>query len=215
MKSRLVRWALATSIAGVIVILGGDRQDPWLWAYVAVFALVGGYAIATMDDDLARERFHPPHGGADRLSLNIIRAVALAHVVVALLDRRFGWTHVPATWRAVGLLGFALSFLLIVKAMRTNRFFSAVVRIQDDRGHHLVDSGPYSLVRHPGYAGMIVAIPMSALALGSWLSVPFALAYSALILKRVVFEDAFLRVNLPGYSGYASRVRARLMPGVW
>jgi protein-S-isoprenylcysteine O-methyltransferase Ste14 len=211
----VLRWSLGTFAAGILVIWGGNRHDPWLWAYVAVFALVGGYAISSMDESLAKERFHPPEPGADRLSLGAIRLVALLHIVVAILDRRFGWTEVPALLRGVGLLGFALSFLLIVRAMRTNRFFSAVVRIQDDRGHRVVDSGPYSVIRHPGYAGMIPAIPMSALALGSWLSVPFALAYSALILKRVMFEDSFLRAHLAGYAAYASRVRARLVPGVW
>ncbi|MBA2303503.1 MAG: isoprenylcysteine carboxylmethyltransferase family protein [Acidobacteria bacterium] len=210
-----LRWSLATSIAAIILVSGGNRHDPWLWAYVAVFALVGGYAIASMDESLVRERFHPPDRGADRLSLRGIRLVALLHVIAAILDSRFGWTHVPPMLRGVGLVGFALSFLLIVKAMRTNRFFSAVVRIQDDRGHHLVDSGPYSIVRHPGYAGMIPSLPMSALALGSWVSVLFALAYSALILRRVAFEDSFLHANLPGYTAYASRVRARLLPGLW
>lgn len=214
MKS-LGRWLITTSIAGGIVILGGDRRDPWLWAYVGVFASVGAYAISSMSDSLARERFHPPDPGADRLSLRTIRLVALLHVVVAVLDSRFGWSEVPAVLRGVGLAGFGLSFLLIVGAMQANQFFSAVVRIQDDRGHHLVDSGPYAIVRHPGYAGMIPAVPMSALALGSWVSLPFALLYSALILKRVLFEDAFLRAHLPGYTAYATRVRARLVPFVW
>jgi protein-S-isoprenylcysteine O-methyltransferase Ste14 len=109
----------------------------------------------------------------------------------------------------------ALSCLLVFHAMLTNRFFSPVVRIQKERGHHLVDSGPYGIVRHPGYAGMILMAPFSGLALGSWVSVGFALVYSGLILRRVVFEDTFLRGNLEGYDAYASRVRYRLIPGVF
>lgn len=99
--------------------------------------------------------------------------------------------------------------------MRENRFFSAVVRIQDDRGHRVVDSGPYAVVRHPGYAGMIVGIPASGLALGSWVGCAIALGYSALILRRVSFEDRFLQRNLAGYTDYAARVRSRVIPGVW
>jgi protein-S-isoprenylcysteine O-methyltransferase Ste14 len=211
----LVRWLIAAICAAAVLALGGDYQDPWLWAYLAAFGGIGAYAIASMDDDLARERFHPPDPGADRLSLRLIRIVALLHLIAAVLDRRFGWTEMPASLRAIGVVGFALSFLLIVRAMRANRFFSGVVRIQRDRGHHLIDAGPYRIVRHPGYAGMIVSVPLSALALGSWVSLAFALIYSALILKRVVFEDAYLRANLPGYTGYAYRVRTRLVPGVW
>jgi protein-S-isoprenylcysteine O-methyltransferase Ste14 len=211
----LLHWLMATTCAAALLALGGDYRDPWLWAYLAVFGGIGAYAIASIDDDLARERFHPPDSGADRLSLRFIRIIALLHLIAAILDRRFGWTETSAALRTLGVIGFALSFLLIVGAMRANRFFSSVVRIQHDRGHHVVDAGPYQIVRHPGYAGMILAVPMSALALGSWVSMGFALLYSALILKRVVFEDAYLRANLPGYSGYANRVRTRLLPGVW
>jgi len=90
-----------------------------------------------------------------------------------------------------------------------------VVRIQEDRGHRLVDTGPYAVIRHPGYAGMISAIPLGALALGSWLAVAVALLYSILIWRRVRFEDRFLQENLAGYEAYTRRVRYRLVPGVW
>ena len=100
-------------------------------------------------------------------------------------------------------------------AWSSNRFFSSVVRIQKERGHRVVDTGPYARVRHPGYAGMILMAPFSGLALGSWISVAIALVYSALILRRVVFEDTFLRQNLEGYDAYTRRVRYRLVPGIF
>jgi protein-S-isoprenylcysteine O-methyltransferase Ste14 len=108
-----------------------------------------------------------------------------------------------------------LSALLVFHAMFSNRFFSPVVRIQAERGHRLVDTGPYSIVRHPGYAGMILLAPFSGLALGSWLSVAVALMYSGMVLRRVFFEDAFLRQHLQGYDGYVKRVRYRLVPGIF
>jgi protein-S-isoprenylcysteine O-methyltransferase Ste14 len=132
-----------------------------------------------------------------------------------MIDSRFKWTTVPDSWRIAGLVGFTLGFLLIVQAMKTNRFFSSVVRIQEDRGHQVVDRGPYSLIRHPGYAGMMPAIPFGGLAMGSWIAVGFGLVYTALILRRVAFEDAFLQNNLAGYKAYAGRVPYRLIPGVW
>jgi protein-S-isoprenylcysteine O-methyltransferase Ste14 len=169
-----------------------------------------------MDDDLARERFRPPEPGADRLPLRAVRLVALAHLIVGALDAgRFHWSSVPASLRIAGIAGMALSCLLVFNAMLTNRFFSPVVRIQKERGHHLVDTGPYGIVRHPGYAGMILMAPFSGLALGSWVSLWLALVYSGLIVRRVLFEDAFLRGNLAGYDAYASRVRYRLVPGVF
>jgi protein-S-isoprenylcysteine O-methyltransferase Ste14 len=99
--------------------------------------------------------------------------------------------------------------------MMTNRFFSAVVRIQRDRGHRVVDQGLYGVIRHPGYAGMIPAMACSGLALGSWLAFGIGLVYAAWVLRRVLFEDAYLREHLEGYGDYAARVRYRLIPGVW
>lgn len=214
---RLLRFLLVTSLlAAVIFALAGTWRDPWLWAYLGVWVIVGAMAMLTINDDLARERYRPPSPGADRLSLRMIRLIALAHLVVGVLDSaRFHWSVVPDWLRVVGLAGFGLSFLLVVRAMAVNRFFSAVVRVQDDRGHRVVDRGPYAHVRHPGYAGMIPAVPCSALALGSWASLAIALVYSGLILRRVLFEDRFLHANLNGYEAYARRVPYRLVPAVW
>jgi protein-S-isoprenylcysteine O-methyltransferase Ste14 len=214
---RLLRWALVCSaIAVLLFAVSGRWLDPWLWAYVAVFAAAGLYPALKLDDDLARERFRPPDQGADRVPLGAIRVVALAHVIVGALDSgRWHLTQVPPAMRFVGLVGMALALALTFRAMIVNRFFSAVIRIQRDRGHLVVDTGPYSIVRHPGYVGMIAAIPFGALAIGSWLGVAVGLAYSALMVRRVVFEDGFLHANLEGYTRYAGRVRYRLIPGVW
>ena len=212
---RLLRWAVAVAFGRVLVLAHGDPTDPWVWAYVAGFAAVSGFALLSIDEDLARERFTPPEPGADRLPLRAVRFIALGHIVLSLIDGRMGWSEVPAPLRAIGLAGFVGGFSVIVLAMRANRFFSAVVRIQRDRGHRVVDAGPYAWLRHPGYAAMILAIPLGGLALGSWYGALAGLLYSGLILRRVIFEDRFLQQNLEGYRDYAQRVRYRLVPGVW
>jgi protein-S-isoprenylcysteine O-methyltransferase Ste14 len=99
--------------------------------------------------------------------------------------------------------------------MHVNRFFSSVVRIQRERGHALVTTGPYRWVRHPGYAAAIPAAVASGLALGSWISAAVGALGVPLILWRMVGEERTLRAELPGYAGYARRVRWRLLPGVW
>jgi len=109
----------------------------------------------------------------------------------------------------------AASLALLSLAMTTNRFFSSAIRIQSDRGHHVVRAGPYAIVRHPGYLAMIVFVPAEALALGSWYGLSLALVYSAAIAWRVSVEDRYLRGRLDGYVEYASDVRYRLVPGVW
>jgi protein-S-isoprenylcysteine O-methyltransferase Ste14 len=147
----------------------------------------------------------------------MLRGVALSHIVVGALDtgRWHLTTSVPASVRAFAMIGMAAGVCMFYRAMHENRFFSAVVRVQEERGHRVIDSGPYSIVRHPGYAGLILVPPFSGLALGSWLAVGLGLVMSALVLRRVLFEDSFLRKNLDGYAAYTLRVPHRLVPRVW
>lgn len=216
MAKRLIRFTLTLLVlTGILVLLKG-RLDTWLALYLAGWSIFALYAFVSIDDDLARERFHPPEPGADRLSLRMVRIVALIHVVVGALDAgRWHLAPVPDALRAVALVIMVVSALLVVQAMRANRFFSPVVRVQTERGHRVIDRGPYGVIRHPGYLGMIVSVTCSGLALGSWLGFAFALLYAVLIFRRVFFEDAFLKANLTGYADYARRVPYRLIPRTW
>ena len=212
---RIGRWLVGVTVFGSAIMLLGDSADIWLWIYVVVFGLVALFAVFSMDEDLLRERFNPPSKGADRLSLRAVRLIALAHLLLGIADSRYGWTHVAGPLRALGIAGFAFCFFCFARAARANRFFSSVVRIQADRGHHVVDTGPYATIRHPGYAAMLPLVQFSALAMGSWVAFIAAFSYSALIFRRVLFEDEYLHKNLVGYLDYAGRVRYRLIPGVW
>ncbi len=217
MHKPLKRWSLATAcIAAVVFSVAGTWRDGWLWAFTLVWSATTLYAMLSVDEDLIKERFHPPTSGADPIALGLIRIVALALVLVGAADvGRWHVAPVPPGLRAFALVAMPLMFGLFYRAMRENHFFSAVVRVQQERGHRVVDTGPYGIVRHPGYAGMILGAPFSGLALGSWLAGAIGLLLSAMILRRVFFEDAFLCAHLDGYVAYTSRVRHRLIPGVW
>ena len=155
--------------------------------------------------------------GEDPARLLLIRLLSLATYTIALLD--IGRWHlsdsVPRGLQVIALVLTGAAFLWIVWALSANRFFVPVIRIQAERGHAVVSAGPYGLIRHPGYAGTVVGIPASALALGSWWALVPALAASLLFVRRAAHEDRFLRQHLDGYLGYAERVRYRLLPGVW
>jgi protein-S-isoprenylcysteine O-methyltransferase Ste14 len=217
MRKRLMRWALACTILTVsLMLLAGDLTDQWLWAYSLVWWSTSLYGVTSMDDELARERFSPPEPGADAMALKAVRILALAHVLVAPLDRRWHLgPAVPSLVRGLALAGMGVSFVIVFRSMRENDFFSSVVRVQAERGHHVITTGPYAIVRHPGYAGMILGVPLSGLALGSWISAAVALVYSGMILRRVMFEDGFLQRSLDGYDAYVMQVRYRLLPGLW
>jgi protein-S-isoprenylcysteine O-methyltransferase Ste14 len=140
----------------------------------------------------------------------------LAVLVTAGLDARFGWSA-PISSSQWGL-ALALAFgsqMFVLWAMAANPFFATTVRIQDERGQRVVSSGPYRLVRHPGYLGSLVYNLAIPLVLGSlWTFVP-ALLTILLLVVRTALEDRTLQAELPGYRAYAMVVRHRLIPGVW
>jgi protein-S-isoprenylcysteine O-methyltransferase Ste14 len=114
------------------------------------------------------------------------------------------------------LVLLAGAYALCLWAMRVNRFFSSVVRIQSDRGHVLVTAGPYAFIRHPGYLAGTVIVLASGIALDSWLAAALLVLFSApFLLYRAVTEDRVLLTELPGYPGFAARVRWRIIPGIW
>jgi protein-S-isoprenylcysteine O-methyltransferase Ste14 len=135
--------------------------------------------------------------------------------VAALDDGRFHWF--PVSWWVcgVGYVLFLVGMGIVTWAEAVNKFFEVTVRIQTERGHKVIDTGPYAFVRHPGYVGGVFFFVGTALSLGSvWALVPAGLA-SALLILRTQWEDQTLQAELAGYREYTQQVRYKLIPGVW
>jgi protein-S-isoprenylcysteine O-methyltransferase Ste14 len=110
---------------------------------------------------------------------------------------------------------YAAAIAFSIRAMVVNRFFAPAVRIQAERGHETVTAGPYRFIRHPGYAGMVLAVFAESVVFGSlWAMVPAA-AMAGVVAWRTAREDRMLIAELAGYAQYAARVRYRLVPAVW
>lgn len=194
----------------------------WAYTLITLAAVIGSRLIVMRrNPELLKERARAlEHADAKKWDRVIVPIVGmygpLAMLVVSGLDRRFGWT--PAMSLGLQLTGLFLVMVgsaLGTGAMVANRFFSAVVRIQKERGHAVVSSGPYSFVRHPGYAGGVLGNLAIPLALGSiWALIPGALT-ALVTVVRTILEDRTLQAELDGYSEYAQRVRYRLLPGIW
>jgi protein-S-isoprenylcysteine O-methyltransferase Ste14 len=136
--------------------------------------------------------------------------------LVAGLDARFdGSLSVSLPLKVATLALILVGYALGAYALVENRFFSGMVRLQTDRGQHVVSGDPYRWVRHPGYAGALLTFWATPLFLDSaWAFVPVALLTVALLL-RTALEDQTIQARLDGYREYARRVRYRLLPGVW
>jgi protein-S-isoprenylcysteine O-methyltransferase Ste14 len=215
-KSILFLLGFFAGMTGTFFGSAGRWDLPLAWACLGVYAAFMALAQCLMEPELRRERMRPAPGGIDRQIRWAMLPFMVGYWVVAGLDIRWhGSEVVPQFWRVFGLAGMAASLGLILWALTHNRFFSPVVRIQTERGHHLITGGPYRFIRHPGYLGGAGSALCGAIALGSWWALLPAAGVAGVLLRRTLLEDRFLRRELPGFQDYARKVRFRLLPGIW
>jgi protein-S-isoprenylcysteine O-methyltransferase Ste14 len=208
----------------VLLMCGGDLGwwQAWGYSLLIVAAGPGGRIWAErrhpglMAERQNMEKAQSAKAWDKVLAPLMALSVSFPLVIVAGLDHRFGWSPAFPLWLIVpGFILIALGYAFAAWALAENRFFSSVVRIQVDRGHVVCDTGPYRFVRHPGYAGNLLALPGIVLALSSmWTLIPAAVALIIAVI-RTALEDRTLQEELPGYRDYAQRVRYRLIPGIY
>ena len=212
---------LPVLIALLMFLPAGTWAWPKGWLFVLVLLGVISAVFLVLhrvnpEVIVARSGFHEGTKGWDKILLSFyFPAMAAVLFVAALDDGRFHWFSVP--WWVCGI-GYALLLAgigIVTWAEAVNKFFEVTVRIQSDRGHSVIDTGPYGFVRHPGYVGGILHAIGIALSLGSlWALIPAGVA-SIVLIVRTQWEDQTLQEELNGYKEYATKVRRKLIPGVW
>jgi protein-S-isoprenylcysteine O-methyltransferase Ste14 len=210
-------------IIAALFISAGTLNWPVAWIYVGYTLLLSVLTIykgpLKISPGLIEERIMRKRPGAqswDKVFVGILFLVSLLIYVVAGLDHRWKWTQPMPRWVMwAGMFSIMLSSALMIWAMKVNPFFSLIVRLQTDRGHHVVTTGPYRFVRHPGYtAGLLMNLGLPLLLGSLWALIPSSVASLDLII-RIVPEDRFLHRELEGYADYAKKVKWKLVPGVW
>jgi protein-S-isoprenylcysteine O-methyltransferase Ste14 len=197
------------AIIGAILFAAAGRFDlPFFWGVLAVLTVLYlGVALAA-DPGMVKERLAPGPGNQDRITQPLGGLALVTHWVLTGLDvGRFEWSLIPREIQGAGLVGFILALTFLFWAMRSNPFYSSVVRVQADRGQHPVVAGPYRFVRHPGYAASLVGMLCGAVALGSWVGVVPVIVFALLFVRRTLLEDRMLQRDLAGYAQYSQRVR--------
>ena len=208
------------AMAAVLFGAAGTLAAPMFWAYLVLFAvlcLTASAAVYLLSPDLVKERVRPGDGEQDRVTVPALNLLMFAQLLLAGLDvGRLHWSAtVPFPLQIFGLIGFATGMGLTTWAMLVNRFFSSAVRLQPDRGQQVVASGPYRLVRHPGYSGGLLLLLSAGIALGSWIAIVPILLIVPFLVRRTLIEERMLTSALPGYVDYMRRVRSRIVPGIW
>lgn len=208
----------------ILFLCAGDLGwwQAWLYSLLLVTAGIGGHVWAEQrHPGLTAERqsvegFRNAKAWDKILAPLMAVSIGFPVVIVAGLDHRYGWSsEFPLRLNISGFIIISLGYVFAAWAFAENRYFFSMVYVQRERGHLVCDSGPYRVVRHPGYAGNIFSLFGIVLALSSvWALIP-VVAASAISVMRTLLEDRTLQDELPGYRDYARRVRYRLIPGIY
>jgi protein-S-isoprenylcysteine O-methyltransferase Ste14 len=233
---RLIQVAVQFFMVAAILFISSGQFD-WLWAWVYLIVGLSGTLIATpimlrTNPEVIAERAEIKENvkGWDKTFGKYSMTVTLAMLVVTGLDQRFGWSGKPFGLPAqpfggaygfplglhiIGLVMYAIGIALIFWSMASNKYFSRYVRIQKERDHVVVCTGPYQYIRHPGYSALIISTLGTPLLLGSYWAIIPALLTAGGFIVRTSLEDQTLQAELDGYEEYTRHVRYRLLPGVW
>jgi protein-S-isoprenylcysteine O-methyltransferase Ste14 len=213
-------WTIA--MGALLFAPAGTLHWPSAWLFlvtIAILGVAGGLWLARSDPALLAERMRPTMQSgqplADKKFMLVFGFVVLAWFVAIGLDRRYHASQVPPALQALGWAMILLCSGFMMWVMRENSFAAPVVKVQTERGHRVVSSGPYAVVRHPMYSGGVVFFVGAALLLGSWWGVAMSPVFAVLFAVRAGIEERALIDGLPGYAEYTTRVRYRLVPGLW
>jgi protein-S-isoprenylcysteine O-methyltransferase Ste14 len=221
----VVQFVLFVVLFPCVLFLAAGRLDwPIAWVYVAfhiLSALVSRLIVLRLNPELLVERarsLQAKRGKSWDWPLVLLAALIgpLALWIVAGLDERWGWSpDLSLPLQVAALLLVVLGYAIGTWAMAANAYFSGVVRIQDDRGQTVVQTGPYRFVRHPAYAGALLCYVAMPVMLDSLCALVPAALTVAVVWLRTLLEDRTLAAELPGYAEYTRRTRYRLVPGIW
>jgi protein-S-isoprenylcysteine O-methyltransferase Ste14 len=208
-------------VVGVIVFaVAGTMRYAEAWVFLVTFfasSLSVTLYLMKRDPKLLERRVKAGPVAEQRPRQRVIQLLAscafIAILAVPALDRRLGWSHVPLLVVIAGELLVGLGFLAVFLVFRENSYASAVVEVGAEQ--KVIDTGPYALVRHPMYAGALVLLAGTPLALGSFWGLLVLIPFTAVLVWRLLDEEALLLQQLPGYAAYHSKTRYRLIPFVW
>jgi protein-S-isoprenylcysteine O-methyltransferase Ste14 len=223
-RQLVVQTLVWLAITGALLLAAaGTVRWPEAWAYLGLWlagAVVSGSLLVQKNPDILKERMRSPMQSQQKrwdrpLLVAIFGGWAALQIVAGLDAVRYRWSHMPLWLEIAGALAVVLGIYVFHIVMLENSYASPVVKVDAERGHRVVSSGPYAWVRHPMYAGAILYFLGTALLLGSWYAFAIGIVLIVIIALRAVWEEETLRAELPGYADYASRVKYRLVPGVW
>ena len=218
LATALMKFALGVAVIGALLFVPAGTFDWWqAWLFLGILfvpMLVAGFVMMAKAPDLLRKRLNAKEEEDEqKLVQTLAGLMFVAAFVVAGLGVRFGWIMFPGWASWVGAVIFLVAYGLYAEVMRENAYLSRTIEVQE--GQHVVDTGMYGVVRHPMYSVTLVLFLVMPVVLGSPFALVIMLVYLPIIVKRILNEEEVLSQGLEGYAEYMTRIKWRLVPGVW
>ncbi len=218
MMQALLKAGSGIVLAGLLLFVPAGTLDyPGAWAFMALLfvpMLVFGTVLLVKSPELLKKRLNTREKERAQVIVILLSSlVFIAAFVLAGLDFRFGWTHVPMAVRVISAVLLLLAYALYMEVMRENAWLSRTVEVQ--QGQKVVDTGLYGIVRHPMYLTTLLLFLTIPLVLGSWVSFAVMLLTVPVLVLRIISEERVLAEGLEGYEAYREKVCYRLLPGIW
>ena len=204
-------------IAALLLLPAGTWHYPNAWLLMGLLFIpmfIAGLVMLAKNPNLLRSRLNAKEKqGEQQLVIKLSGLMFLCGFIVAGLDFRFGWSHLPKWFIIAACAAFLLAYALYAEVLRENAYLSRTIEVQD--GQKVVSTGLYGIVRHPMYAATLLLFGSMPLVLGSWPAFVIFLCYPAIIVKRLLNEEKVLAKELDGYQEYMQKVKYRLIPFIW
>ncbi len=207
-------------LLAAIFIPAGTLRYWQAWVLIGVYAVCGNWlALSTWKHNRALFELRMKQGPqaekspTQRLIVTLLYAGFIGQFILASLDHRFGWSSVPPLLVFIGDAIVVVGFYVYSIVMRENSFASGAIELNP--GQHVISTGPYGIIRHPMYVGLLLIFLGAPLAMGSYWALSIFAIEIPIVMWRLLDEEQFLVKNLPGYAEYRKQTRWRLVPGVF
>ena len=214
----LTKFACGLLLVGLLIFLPAGTIayiDGWLFiGLLFVPMLIAGFVMLAKSPEFLKKRLDAKEKQAAQKCVLVFSGLMfIAGFVVAGLDFRFGWSHMPDWVVIIASVLFLAAYALYAEVMRENAYLSRTIKVEE--GQTVVDTGLYGIVRHPMYAVTILLFLMIPLVLGSWYALIVFAFYPAIIIVRLKDEEELLTRELAGYAAYKQKVKYRILPFIW
>lgn len=214
----IIKIILGILLVGLLIFLPAGTLNyfnGWLLCGILFIPMfIAGIIMMIKSPELLKRRLSAKEKiGEQKIVILLSLLMFICGYVLAGLDFRFGWIKLPNFVSIIGCILFIIAYLLYAEVLRENAYLSRTIEVSENQ--KVIDTGLYSIVRHPMYMATVILFLSMPLVLGSIISFIVFLIYPFIIIKRLKNEEEFLEKELKGYKEYKEKVKYRLIPFIW